>query len=161
MDTGINTLWGEAWPSSKIPAYPTYGHMLANGGEITYDILEKTPIGNDRYAIVPGKRIAMPGGRLRDEAFRLKLDYTKNIEYRKKIIESAKNDKKRQQALLEVCKSDILYFINTFVWITDQKKVGALIPFVTWPAQDEVIKWLLYLLTINEDADRDWETQYI
>jgi len=64
-----------------------------------------------------------------------------NVKYRLDFLERAEGDKKFQAGVLEICASDILFYINTFVWQFNPKKpsrerVG---PFITWDFQDEAL----------------------
>jgi hypothetical protein len=66
-----------------------------------------------------------------------------NLEFRLFVGQKAHASKEYQQAILQVCKRDILFWINTFVLQFNPKSIGSgspkIGPFITWPFQDEAI----------------------
>src|ERR1019366_1516657 len=76
-----------------------------------------------------------------------------NYRYRLAILEQAKGDEAFQRGLLEVCKNDILFWINTFAWQFNPEHFGEETgPFLTWPFQEEAIRDLLEAIEDREDA---------
>lgn len=73
-----------------------------------------------------------------------------NYAYRAKLLSEADKDPQFRAALYQMCKNDILFWINSFCWTYDprtenQQKLGykdAHILFLTWEFQDDYIKWL-------------------
>lgn len=62
-------------------------------------------------------------------------------------------NKQAREDILEMCRQDILFLVNAFCWTLDPRKlssnsstVGACLPFITWPYQDEALlkldQWL-------------------
>jgi hypothetical protein len=68
-------------------------------------------------------------------------DLAGNLDYRKRIVKLCDSDAGHRRAALEMCRLDILYYINTFVWQFNPRKKGGLevAPFITWDFQDEAI----------------------
>ena len=67
-----------------------------------------------------------------------------NLRFRISIYQQCNKDVAMQQAVKKMIAEDTLFFINTFVWTHNPKKVkrtggGAKIPFVTYSFQDELI----------------------
>lgn len=64
-----------------------------------------------------------------------------NLEMRIAVLEAAERDADLQRGLIQMCREDLLFFINLFVWQTDPTqgenlRVG---PFITWPFQERVL----------------------
>lgn len=72
-----------------------------------------------------------------------------NMRFRRATILRALEDKPFRQGLLEACRLDILFYINTFCWSFNPKKKGlaAARPFITWDFQERA------LLATPEDSD--------
>lgn len=66
-------------------------------------------------------------------------DPAKNIEFRRKMKEMCAGDEKAQRALLHMCKNDVLFWLNAWGWTYDPRKRPKVIPFVSYPYQDEAI----------------------
>lgn len=64
-----------------------------------------------------------------------------NRRFRLATLKRALVDKPLRKALLEGCRQDILFYINTFVWQFNPKKKGleAAAPFITYPFQDAML----------------------
>ena len=64
-----------------------------------------------------------------------------NQRFRAEILAAAKRDPKLRKALKEICKIDILFWINAFVWQINylKKDEGQPGPFITWPFQDRAL----------------------
>ena len=72
---------------------------------------------------------------------RVPRDPHKNLAFRRHILNAALESKQVRQAVIEACKQDVLFYINTFVLQFNPKKppsrrVG---PFITWPCQEEAV----------------------
>lgn len=68
-------------------------------------------------------------------------DLRGNYEYRKVIADRARGDRAFQRGIIELCQTDILFFINTFIWQYDptqpaERRIG---PFITWPCQERLL----------------------
>lgn len=71
------------------------------------------------------------------------------MRFRQATITRSLKDKPFRKGLIEACKLDILFYINTFVFTFNPKKKGyaAAPPFITWPFQEHA------LLDTPEDGD--------
>lgn len=74
------------------------------------------------------------------------LNYPKelgpNLRRRIKILDAAENDTGLQNDLIEMCRKDVLFFFNMFVWTYDPRlPLIKNIPFITYPFQDKAILW--------------------
>jgi hypothetical protein len=65
-------------------------------------------------------------------------DPLENLRFRKGILEAASKSRAIQRGLMEICRQDILFWINTFVIQInpDTREKG---PFVAWPYQEVAI----------------------
>lgn len=66
-------------------------------------------------------------------------DFVKNIKWRMKALEDGSKDPAAAHALKEQCKKDILFWINTFCFTYDPRTKDKMVPFITYPYQDEAI----------------------
>jgi hypothetical protein len=137
------TLWADAIQSDVIPPYPTFSIKRAKGGEETWQIIEQLPVGDGSFKILTDTRPAVVGEPLRDAELMLLPDTTKNMEHRLTVAARCANNPVYREAILRVCKSDILFWINTFVSIQNPRWNEPVIPFVTFPYQDRFISWMM------------------
>jgi hypothetical protein len=69
-------------------------------------------------------------------------EYNENVRYRAHTLEAAEKDPTLQAVLMEKCRRDRLFWINTFVWTYNPRLAGRKhIPFITYPFQDKTILW--------------------
>ena len=68
-------------------------------------------------------------------------DLAANLRYRDRLIHHAADDKDAQESLLEACRTDILFWVNSFVWqYNPTKKPGKNVgPFITWAFQERAL----------------------
>lgn len=149
------TLWDQALPPSKIPLYPTYELRQARGGETTYEITQELKISETRSVCRIEPRPALEGELLRDPEMKYVPDWTKNLRYRIQVLATAKDNPKIQEVHRTLCKSSILYFVNTFAYVyepraTDPERRN--IPFVTFPFQDDVLTWMVWCLLMRKEG---------
>lgn len=69
------------------------------------------------------------------------MDSVENIKYRLKLLGMCRHDREAQRAVIYACKTDILFFINTFCiqfnpLVKGDASVG---PFITWPEQERIM----------------------
>ena len=130
----MKTLWEEA--VKKTPEYPSYELQRAKGGEKNYRLLKQEghPIKVERYAALPGELLRTPN-------LKYIADWRKNLAYRMQVISSAVGNPEQQQLQKIFCKSNILYWINTYCWTYDPRLKNPHIPFITYEFQDEMIEW--------------------
>lgn len=142
------TLWTDAVPSERI-AYPTYTLKKSLGkGETTYEL----PKG-DGPILRALQREAVEGELLRGPDLKFIPDWTDNLRFRKSIREQCQANPKGQELERKLCKSNILYFINTYVFTYDPRlKRDRTIPFVTYPFQDEHIGWIVWKIFHDESG---------
>jgi len=69
------------------------------------------------------------------------LNYPKipeeNIKYRLNILRKAEDDKLLQSQIKEICKQDILFWINLFCWTKDPRRVPDVMPFICYESFQE------------------------
>lgn len=65
-------------------------------------------------------------------------DFVANLKYRRAILDLAQNDKQVQGELWKRCARDLLFYVNTFVWVYEPR-IPAVLPCVTYPFQDEAL----------------------
>ncbi len=111
-------------PAPAIPSYPTYQLLYNPDGSPT---LEKS-----------GKQM---------------IDVQENVDHRAGVIVNADGDRYYQQFQIELCRSSILYFCNTFCFTFDPRLPPArrVLPFVTFEFQDDLLTWMVWL--INDEHD--------
>lgn len=61
-----------------------------------------------------------------------------NMEFRKAVFKQAASSVDFREACWVACRESCSFWVNTFVWTYDPRKVGCpIMPFLTWPFQDE------------------------
>ncbi len=71
---------------------------------------------------------------------RVPKDLHENLLFREWVYYRAARDEGLQRALREMCRADILFWVNAFCWTYDPRlKNDKAIPFITYPFQDEAI----------------------
>lgn len=67
-------------------------------------------------------------------------DYLQNLKFRRHLLRAARKSVTAQRVLLEMCKNDILFFINTMVMQFNPATIGHEVgPFISWEFQDRAI----------------------
>lgn len=61
-----------------------------------------------------------------------------NLQYRANLQKNCRNNPKMQASLRHMCSQDILFWINSFCWLAEQRD-GGVIPFITFDYQDDMI----------------------
>lgn len=76
-----------------------------------------------------------------------------NVKFRSDVMKRAENDLTFRQAIWEMCKADVLFYINGFVYQYNPKKKGRhkAGPFVSWKVQDKAI--FMILKSIEDGRD--------
>ncbi|HEC60678.1 MAG TPA: hypothetical protein ENI27_00310, partial [bacterium] len=141
------TLWDEAVAPEHIPIVP--GNMLKRATsekDITYELHPTNPSKSiERGAIV--------GELLRQPNLRYIADPTENLKWRVKVTRQCDTDVQFRNIQIILCKSSILYWINTFVWTFNPRlKKDKTVPLVTYPFQDELVCWLMERIAMEESA---------
>jgi len=63
-----------------------------------------------------------------------------NLEWRVRMGEAAIRDVRIQRALYDAAMDDILFFFNAFLFVLEPRGENPVLPFVSWPHQDPVLK---------------------
>ena len=66
---------------------------------------------------------------------RVPTNILENLKYRQRLLDEAINDKGLQRDLLDMCRQDTLFFVNTFCWLFEPRPLPKIVPFVMWPHQ--------------------------
>lgn len=73
-------------------------------------------------------------------------DLEGNLAHRESILTKASEDRHFREYLIEVCRDDLLYWVNTFCWLyeprprsVDGKRQDTIIPFISWEDQDPIL----------------------
>lgn len=77
-----------------------------------------------------------------------------NKRYRALLLEQADNDPVLQAVLKEKCRLSNLFFINAFAWTFDPRLQDPVIPFILYPKQDKLVKWLDSLLERSKKGEK-------
>lgn len=87
---------------------------------------------------------------------RVPRDPRENLHFRRHVLRWAAGNKSRQKALLEACRRDLLFWVNTFVWQFNPNSIGGgsseVGPFVTWDFQDQLLSELAECIQIRQDV---------
>jgi hypothetical protein len=64
-----------------------------------------------------------------------------NLAFRKEMLALGASSKNDAMALWQMCRDDILFYLNTFGWVYEPRprSVGANLPFITYSYQDDAI----------------------
>ncbi len=155
MEPGnLLTLWDEAIAPEHIPAYPTYKLRAAVGGETTFFIEDEVRISDSKSRIMVGARAAEPGETLRDTILQFIPDWSENLLFRQQVYAKAEAQDDARITNMALCKSSILYFANVWCWTFDPRLDPGRrkTPFVTFPFQDDVLTWILWLIHFGMSA---------
>ncbi len=68
-----------------------------------------------------------------------------NIAWRLRLLEATKEKPALAEGWKEMCRQDILFYINAFVWQSNPREIdrGETGPFITWGFQDDAIRTIL------------------
>lgn len=77
-----------------------------------------------------------------------------NKRYRATLLQEAENDPLFQAVLKEKCRLDNKFFINAFAWTYDPRLTDPVIPFILYPKQEQLIKWLDWLLARSRKGEK-------
>jgi len=149
------SIWPDAIPAESIPEYPSYDFLKASSEgdatQLTWEIDPTIDIG-----VLVRQRPAKPGELIRNADLRYELDWAENILFRANILKHAETSPEYRALQWQLCKSSILYYINTFCWTFDPRRIAdgnkPDIPFVTFPFQDDLLTWAVWLLHIRDSG---------
>ena len=83
-----------------------------------------------------------------------------NYDFRAGVLSNVSKDKDFESAIYDMCKKDCLFWLNTFGWVYEPRKEqytklgyeGPHLLFLTWPYQDDFVKWLVKKITLGQDG---------
>lgn len=79
-------------------------------------------------------------------------DFAANVQFRIDLYKACAGNADLRAGILEICKKDILFFVNAFVYTFDPRLPNAKeIPFITYPFQDEALLTLQEAIEVGED----------
>jgi hypothetical protein len=68
-------------------------------------------------------------------------DRRHNIHWRRELLDAASTDESVRNDLWEMCRDDLLFYVNTFLWTYDPRLVQhPAVPFITYGFQDDVLR---------------------
>jgi len=96
-------------------------------------------------------------------------DIMENGAYRLKILSLCERDLTARAEVKALCKKDILYWINTFCYTKDPRRKPDVLPYITYPYQDQHIlevknaidKQEDYLNDKSRDMGVSWDILYV
>jgi hypothetical protein len=65
--------------------------------------------------------------------------FASNLDFRRWLIGRADANKRVRQGLIETCKHDLLFFVNSFCWTYDPRLKIKSVPWITYPFQDDAL----------------------
>jgi phage terminase large subunit len=74
-----------------------------------------------------------------------------NLNFRSTALEKAVTDPKTREALWIACSRDLLFYVNTFGWTYDPRKKNGVLPFITYPFQDDAMLQIEECITTGKD----------
>lgn len=74
-----------------------------------------------------------------------------NLKFRQDIIAFGNQGTKEKNTLLAMCRSDIMFYINTFCWTYDPRLKVSTVPFLTYPYQDDAILKIIDSVDVGSD----------
>lgn len=96
------------------------------------------------------------------------LDFRKNVEFRKKMVELGHRSSKDTKAIIAMCAEDPIFFINTFVWTYNPKNIGTeypvVLPFISWEYQVVAFKKVFECMGVEDicvEKSRDMGASWI
>lgn len=63
--------------------------------------------------------------------------YEANLRWRKSVYAAARQSEQDRHALKRMCSEDLLFYVNAFCWTYDPRLESPMVPFITYPFQDE------------------------
>jgi hypothetical protein len=64
-------------------------------------------------------------------------EHNENLRWRKSVYKAARESEHDQRALRKMCSEDPLFYVNAFCWTYDPRLESPMVPFITYPFQDE------------------------
>ena len=63
--------------------------------------------------------------------------YEENLLWRRSVYASARKSENDRMSLRKMCSEDLLFYVNAFCWTYDPRLDSPIVPFITYPFQDE------------------------
>jgi len=79
-------------------------------------------------------------------------DLVDNARQRIDLVRQGYADPEVAKTLYTMCARDILFWLNAFAWTYDPRLEEPIVPFVTWPYQDDTILTINQAITDGEDV---------
>lgn len=74
-----------------------------------------------------------------------------NLRYRLKLLRLCRERPEYRRAVVEMCRQDIRFFVNCFVWQYNPKRVGSEVePFVLWDFQGDLLDRTMHRLFVQQ-----------
>jgi hypothetical protein len=71
-------------------------------------------------------------------------DFEENLQFRIRILDAAESDRNLQAGIKDLCRTDLFFYINAFVWQYNPDKTGWEVePFICWDFQKDAFRKLL------------------
>lgn len=90
-----------------------------------------------------------------DDHKRVPRDRVSNLKFRRFVLDKAAGSPALQTALLDACKSDILFWVGTFVWQFNPNSLGTSSaeegPFIPWDFQEDAVRAVLDCVAERRD----------
>ena len=64
-------------------------------------------------------------------------NFEENLEFRSQVLDAALEDPAAREELWIACSRDLLFYVNVFGWTYDPRKSNGVLPFITYPFQDD------------------------
>ncbi len=78
-------------------------------------------------------------------------DFYANLRFRKEMIRLGCSDEKAAEELWIMCRRDLLFYVNTFVWTYDPRLEPSALPFITYDYQDDALMETELAIVKGED----------
>jgi hypothetical protein len=78
-------------------------------------------------------------------------DLAANLYFRKKVLKLGASDPGKATDLRRMCSEDLLFYVNTFCWTYDPREENPVLPFNTYPFQDETMLNIADCIQLGED----------
>ncbi len=86
---------------------------------------------------------------------RVPREAVRNVRWRLELLADARKDVLLQRGMVSLCRNDLLFWVNAFVWQVDPKQKGLLGlpgPFVLYPFQEEALLRMLSWVERGKDG---------
>ena len=81
-------------------------------------------------------------------------ELNENKRFRAELLQKAENDADLQAALIQKCKQDPIFFVDSFCWTFDPRLSDPVIPFILYPKQEQLFRWLDELLAKSRTGEK-------